>query len=86
MGIADGTVMITGPSNSATVTATNIAACNSLVHLIDTVLLPAQSTVRPILARCHYDAAGLVLCTPSTAICQMRFCAAVRAGATSVAE
>ncbi|MCC7003536.1 MAG: fasciclin domain-containing protein [Gemmatimonadaceae bacterium] len=40
VGIAGGNVTITGPSNSAGVTATDIVAKNGVIHVINTVILP----------------------------------------------
>lgn len=45
VGISGSTVRITGPRNSATVTSTDIVAKNGVIHVIDSVLLPAPPPV-----------------------------------------
>lgn len=40
VGIANGTVTLTGPRNNARVTVTDVPAKNGIIHVIDTVLLP----------------------------------------------
>lgn len=40
VGISGGNVTLTGPSNSAGVTATDIVAKNGVIHVINTVILP----------------------------------------------
>jgi uncharacterized surface protein with fasciclin (FAS1) repeats len=41
VGLASGTVRVTGPRNTATVVTANIVAKNGVIHVIDNVLLPA---------------------------------------------
>ena len=43
VGLAGGTVRLTGPRNSATVVTANIVAKNGVIHVIDNVLLPAPA-------------------------------------------
>ena len=57
--MANGGVMVTGYADEARVTTANIQACDSIVHIIDHVLLP------------NFAVEGLVRCSPCLPACSL---------------